>query len=120
MKQIELHMKRDGKWVPFTMDSCTGKPARDEVWLGMEGREIVVKLTSGDTTYFIAGTEGLRKHYQAKGYRAVSFPQAVEGMKKAGSPFFDQAVIDNYMAALAVFPGTSLSRVEDIREEKVN
>lgn len=118
MKQMEFHMKRDGKWVPFSMESCTGKPTREEVWLGMEGKEIVIKLTSGGAVYFIAGTEELRKYYEGKGHRTFSFPQAVEMMQKVDSPFFDQAWIDCYCMAMAAFPGISLQKIEDTREEE--
>lgn len=116
MKQMEFHMKKDGKWIPFNMNSCTGKPTQKEVWLNMEGRDIVVKFTADDLVCYIAGTEELREHYKNKGFKTISFPVAVEQMERANTPFFDQEIIDFYMEVLNVFPGTSLSKIADERE----
>lgn len=112
MRQIEVFAKVNSKWEPYPLDFTAGPPQAMDMWRGMEGQEVVVKIINGDRVTYAAGTQALRDHYEGQGLRAITFTQMAEYLESIKIGYADQRMLDALATAAGVFPGISLEQIK--------
>ncbi|MDF1551905.1 MAG: hypothetical protein P1P84_02530 [Deferrisomatales bacterium] len=111
--RLSFRVKEGREWRGIPLAAFRGLRSED-AWLVLDGLDCVAEYTvDGVAKGYVCGTQRWVDYYRARGYKAFSFPEAVEQIRQRQPAMLEAVCPDETDRVEAVFAG---SRLEYVRE----